>query len=393
MRSRPIVPDLPASLLLPLLLLLLVARPSLSAVYSVHPDGSGDFPTIQTALDAAAGGDDIVLTDGTFQGPGNVDLRFFGKAVTLRSQSGDPATCTIYCRGVGGGRGLNLDAGETRGTRVESITVKGGQAFDPEWPGGGGAYCYDSSPTLHNLVFTECGAFNGHVITAYGGSPLLQECTFSRSMTTIPSSGGAIYAFGSELEIEDCVFYWNFTSEGGAIWSSGGATLHIIRTVFTANCGSGAALWCHDSTVGLSACTLFFNLDDGGAQVRLTGESHLTADRTIIAFADLGTVAVECLDGSTAMLFCCNIYGNSGGDWVGCLAGQETANNNMWADPVFCSMDNIDPHLRSDSPCAEANNAGCGQIGALGVACDGPVPVRFQSWGQIKNRFRGGSRR
>jgi hypothetical protein len=392
MRSRPIVSDLLASLLLPLLLLLLVARPCLSAVYTVHPDGSGDFPTIQAALDAAAGGDDVVLTNGTFQGPGNVDLHFLGKAVTLRSQSGDPATCTIDCRGAGGGRGLNFDAGETRGTRVESITVKGGYVFYPEWPGGGGAYCYDSSPTLHNLVFTECGASNGNGISTYGGSPLLHECTFSHSMVTLPSMGGAIYTLGSDLEIEDCVFYWNSSSEGGAIWSSGGATLHIIRTAFTANIGSGAALWCHDSTVELADCTLFHNLWDD-AQVRLSGESHLTANHTIIAFADMGNAAVQCLDGSTAMLSCCDVYGNSGGDWVGCLAGQAAANNNMWADPVFCSMDNIDPHLRSDSPCAEANNAGCGQIGALGVACDGPVPVRFQSWGQIKSRFRGASRR
>jgi pectin methylesterase-like acyl-CoA thioesterase len=33
-------------------------------VFVVSPDGSGDFPTIQAAVDAASDGDDIELTDG-----------------------------------------------------------------------------------------------------------------------------------------------------------------------------------------------------------------------------------------------------------------------------------------------------------------------------------------
>jgi hypothetical protein len=291
------------------------------------------FQEITAALDAAVGSDEIVLGDGTFHGLGNVNLRFFGKAVTLRSQSGDPAASVIDCE-MARVRGLQFDAGETRSTRVESITVKNSYLLE-NCPGGGGAYCHDSSPTLHN-----------------------------------------------------CVFYMNGNSEGGAIWSSGWATLHIVRTVFHANIGTGSALWCHDSTVELTDCTLFFNLGED-AQVRLSGDSHLTADHTIIAFGYRGT-AVQCLDGSTATLSCCDVYGNDNGDWIGCLAAQETLDYNLWADPIFCSMSNVDPHLRADSPCAEENNPDCGQIGALGIACDAPVPVpiRTRSWGQIKAIFR-----
>jgi len=70
--------------------LLLGAMPAWSDTCLVRPDGSGDFATIQAALDAARDGDVIELADGTFTGEGNRDVHFLGKAVTVRSQSADP---------------------------------------------------------------------------------------------------------------------------------------------------------------------------------------------------------------------------------------------------------------------------------------------------------------
>ncbi len=67
--------------------------------YVVQPDGSGDFATIQSAIDAAIPGDTIELADGMFAGDGNRDLDFKGKAITIRSQSGDPELCYINCEG------------------------------------------------------------------------------------------------------------------------------------------------------------------------------------------------------------------------------------------------------------------------------------------------------
>jgi hypothetical protein len=40
----------------------------------VAPDGSGDAPTIQAAIDSSAPQDVVELADGTFIGPGNRDL-------------------------------------------------------------------------------------------------------------------------------------------------------------------------------------------------------------------------------------------------------------------------------------------------------------------------------
>jgi pectin methylesterase-like acyl-CoA thioesterase len=71
-------------LLLTIALLAHGPSPSGASVYVVRPDGSGDFPTIQAAIDAAIDGDTVELADGTFRGDGNRDPDYLGKAITVR---------------------------------------------------------------------------------------------------------------------------------------------------------------------------------------------------------------------------------------------------------------------------------------------------------------------
>ena len=55
-------------------------------------------------------------------------------------------------------------------------------------------------------------------------------------------------------------------------------------------------------------------------------------DNTIIAFSTDGG-AISC-DDLAPSLSCCDLFGNSGGDWVGCVAEQYGINGNFSADPV-----------------------------------------------------------
>ncbi len=59
----------------------------------------GDFDTIQAALDAANPGDTVQLQEMTYSGPGNRDLDFHGKAVTLRGWPAHPEDVVIECDG------------------------------------------------------------------------------------------------------------------------------------------------------------------------------------------------------------------------------------------------------------------------------------------------------
>ena len=62
-------------------------------------DAAGDgsalspFQTIQYAIDAAGDGDTVIVLEGRYTGPGNRNLDFKGKAITVRSRNPDDDAC------------------------------------------------------------------------------------------------------------------------------------------------------------------------------------------------------------------------------------------------------------------------------------------------------------
>ena len=123
------------SILLPCLLLLLAAGSS-ATTYIVDPDGTGNFPTIQAAIDFSSDGDIIELAAGTFRGDGNRNLDLGGKAVTVRSQGDVPEECIIDCGGSDADpdqtlRGFTFNSGEGPGSIVRGITITNGVAAAP----------------------------------------------------------------------------------------------------------------------------------------------------------------------------------------------------------------------------------------------------------------------
>jgi len=88
---------------------------------------------------------------------------------------------------------------------------------------------------------------------------------------------------------------------------------------------------------------------------------------------------------SPVHLTCCDVWGNEGGDWVGCIADQYGLEGNLCADPLFCDPVSGDFHLQEGSPCAPGGD--CDQIGAWPVGC-APTGARPTTWGEIKAMFR-----
>jgi hypothetical protein len=112
----------------------------------------------------------------------------------------------------------------------------------------------------------------------------------------------------------------------------------------------------------------------------------MTIENSIIAFNE--GEAVYCLPGADAHLTCCDVYGNTEGDWISCIEDDQGVNGNIGVDPLFCDADIGNLRLLEDSPCApfSAPNPECDLIGAWPVGCD-PSGVDGDSYCVAINLF------
>jgi hypothetical protein len=377
-------------------------------------------PTIQAGIDAAANGDTVLVAGDVYTGEGNRDIDFGGKAVVLKSENG-PDYAVIDCEGSSADphRGFFFHSGETDATVIDGFTVQNGYGFDNGQGRsiGGGVYCdSSSSPTFVNCIIHRNQAGWGSGMYCLSSSPQLIDCTFSENGYDITSSGGGLYCKFSSLiltgctfrenradeqqpgggfhcwlssaTLTDCKFIGNWAYSGGAIssyWSSmtaSGCTFIGNRTEseFWVSLTFGGGIEIYNSDVALTNCTFAENgayaLGEDphgyGGAVAISNLQEFAAsfDNCLIAFNE-GDDAVSCVNAPPydVNLSCCDIYGNQGGDWIGCIADLAGQNGNISADPLFCDPDAGDFHLAVASPALPANND-CGVlIGALDIGC------------------------
>jgi len=231
--------------------LLLLAAAARADTYVVDADGTGDFPTIQDAIDAASDTDVVELLDGTYTGDGNRDIDFHGKAITVRSQSDDPLSCVIDCEGTAlePHRGFHFHTLETSASVVRGVTVTNGRIHHTgDLDGGGAVICYTASPRFENCVLTgnsvtadPGGMFiRGGGVALYGlSTPAFVDCTISDNSTSGGQSyGSGIFAYlSAEVTLENCVIEGN----GGATF--GGGLYGYYSSVYATDCtfsGNGA---------------------------------------------------------------------------------------------------------------------------------------------------------
>ncbi len=416
-----------------LLLALTATQVAVADTYLVEPDGTGDFPTIQAAIDAAIDGDIIELADGIFYEDGNRDLDFLGKAITVRSVSGDPSACWINCYDPdfeAEHRGVSFVNGETRSSVLEGVKISGGEVHEVLFSGAGILCANGGSPTIRNCVITGCRADTRGAGAACesGASPLFEDCEFTvndastmygggcggavhsedasphfvgchiagnNTEGNFSGSGGALCISSSTVTIEDCWIIDNTSGERGGGISIGSSDVTITGTVFYGNIsgagygGWGAAVFCTGySTLELSECTISRNSGTYSGGLHCEGHANATVERTIVwdnwgefAFAD-----ITVLEDAVLSLTCCDV----GDETVGGDGTIDFVSDNIFSDPFFCDSAGYNFELAEGSPCAPENSP-CGQlIGALGVGCEvGTVlPTVDTTWGRLKATFK-----
>jgi hypothetical protein len=352
----------------------------------VFPDGSGLFNTIQEAINRVDFGGTVSLANGVYMGPGNYQLDFKGKDLTLRSVSENPKTCIIDCLfvppGPGYGNGVTFRQGEGPEAVVEGITFRNGI-----WESGAGIEIVDSSPTIRNCVFENGYCLGGGGIFADGGSPIITDCEFYEGAADF--IGGGIFAYKSSPEISYCRFENNFAKEyGGAIYLDMCPAASIEHCVFFSNeaIQGGGAILLEKSPISINTCTLSENVAMDGSGIFVAGEGP-TIWTSLITFGNSEGVFCVPINGFAPDLVCCDIFGNNGGDWVGCIADQLGNDGNINLNPRYCGeLGTGVLTIEEGSPCAPDGND-CGLfIGALDVDCEGTATAAM-TWSSLKQLY------
>jgi hypothetical protein len=227
--------------------------------------------------------------------------------------------------------------------------------------GGGAAMCY-----LAPAVFKSCN-FMGNAV--------------------VLGQGGAIYTQESDITVQECIFYGNQATNGGAVSLWKASSPVIDGCDFTDNSSTlyAGAVWCRDGADATITNANFMRndcpSDAAGVACR---DASPTISNCVLAWNYTGS-AVSCYLGTeTPEITHCYVFENEGGDT---LCGYY--HDNRFEDPYMCSGLPSPVVFCSDSPCVQEHNPWGETVGRGEVGCgDCNDPVEQTTWGAIKGIFR-----
>jgi hypothetical protein len=319
-------------------LLLLAAGLSEARTIAVGPGGGYDFDTIQAAIEAATGGDTVLLADGVYRGPGNRDIDFLGKAVTVRSENG-PQHCVVDCNGteLEAHRGFVFQSGEDANSLLEGVTVRNGWVLLY----GGGVYCRQSGPRIVDCIFSGNRSYKlGGGLYVETGDPQIVDCTFSGNFA---QDGAGAFAAACNPTLQRCVFTGNRAEQDGggmclsicdglladcsfagnyAIYGGG---LHsyrsepeLVNCVFAGNSAeAGGGLLNYGGALLVSGCAFSENRADGGGGIYNSYSEVTASDCVLTGNQAIWAGGMENYK-STAAVRLCRFSGNRG-TWGGAM--------------------------------------------------------------------------
>jgi hypothetical protein len=359
-----------------------------------------DYPTIQSAIDATAAGDTVLVAAGTY--PERID--FQSKPITVESVSGADATIID-----GGGSGvvvtINANAGET--PILRGFTVRNGGAGFPD-----GGIDTSGGPALieNNTITANRFCDDGAVSAAFSAATIRNNLISANTQACSGGVGGAgvsIRGAGTVQVLNNVITGNTHTAAAGGVGLFAAGAPTISGNVISNNVGGqGAGI----SMFNVSDALITNNIIVGnqgtqgggiywlvpfGARGPLVVNNTIAqnqANNGLAVFADgfdqQASLVNDILlgDGAAAVLECGNFNdlnppiiefndvrnGGTGPSYGGICTDQTRVNGNISADPLFVDAAAGNFHMLGGSPAVDAGT----NTGAPAIDIDGdPRPL------------------
>ena len=164
-----------------------------------------DYPTIQEGINAANEGDTVLVSPGTYAEniiwPVVNGIKLIGEDRNTTIIDGNQSGSVIYFH----------DSTIDTSTLVSNFTIKNGSSSK-----GGGIYCFESEPSLINLLVSEnsTSEYGGGIYCRFS-DPVLVNVVISENSS---SYGGGIYCSGSDPNLGNVTIKNNLASYGGGLY-------------------------------------------------------------------------------------------------------------------------------------------------------------------------------
>jgi len=205
---------------------------------TVKKDNTGDFPTIQQAINASYNGDTVLVYPGTYY----ENINFNGKSITVASlyllTHADSLIHQTIIDGYHNGSVVLIISGENGNTQLCGFTLQNGSGsvFYGTSKIGGGIGIRNSQPRIDNCIIRNNRSDGGGGLFCSNSSVLLSGNTISNNHGV--SGGGCIMLLDhTSIIFDDIVrnnIYLNYSSFGTEIYkSSTCSAIHVVADTFT----------------------------------------------------------------------------------------------------------------------------------------------------------------
>jgi len=270
-------------------MLVVALVPAFSVSHGAQIDVPADFPAIQSAINAAANGDTIIVSPGRYVE--NID--FLGKAITVQSiepLDEEVVESTVIDGGASGPcvKFINKEGSDSV---ISGFTITNGYASGDFWPdhSGGGIECWNSSPTIsYNVIKVNSAAYDGGGIYCSNGAAAVISNQIAGN--SAGRRGGGVFVAAAlmrdapqSIVMNNCILQ-NSADMGGGLYCMYNGTIQGNEVILNSANGHAGGMLLKDMEQGGSVRqnTISFNSADcaGGIELRWVWPD-LFADNTI----------------------------------------------------------------------------------------------------------------